>query len=502
MDGAGVVIGDGAGEAVDFGELVPMQDDGLAGAAELGVIKPSSSNKRAISSEPDTDKPVDVRLKPGESTCEIAASLPERYPFLSSSRRADATTDYDALATTEQWPPLQATMFRRTVKLLEASHLARMAHLESDALGGHQPHESALVMLHTSRCAEKLRTIFAEISWDSVLAPWLNGTLLDSLDCELLEEYIDMLRHLRLKCPAIMESRGLLDGRGSRRLAGNHALQAAIATPPDMNPGFHEHEWMFTVEPILVLAPCEHSWTSPHLTGWRMRLSALGKVVGCQETAAMARDIQVMAKTLFRKVREVRVKYPGQPVVLVGMSVGAKVAITVSFKERVDCLICLGLQLQGVAGNTADAVDMRDLLQLKPPTLFAIGSQSWLSPVPKMEQIRLQMIARNKLVIVREADENLRIPLSKRLKVKMTQVMSDQLVLNEIGTFVQDTLIRLSEQESLTSPLPVQLGAAPSTAVEPPAAPAAPVLAPVEEPVNEAGAEVQMGGDEKRLRTE
>lgn len=202
------------------------------------------------------------------------------------------------------------------------------------------------------------------------------------------------------------------------------------------------------------------------------------------------------------QVREVRVKYPGQPVVLVGMSVGAKVAITVSFKERVDCLICLGLQLQGVAGNTADAVDMRDLLQLKPPTLFAIGSQSWLSPVPKMEQIRLQMIARNKLVIVREADENLRIPLSKRLKVKMTQVMSDQLVLNEIGTFVQDTLIRLSEQESLTSPLPVQLGAAPSTAVEPPAAPAAPVLAPVEEPVNEAGAEVQMGGDEKRLRTE
>jgi hypothetical protein len=153
------------------------------------------------------------------------------------------------------------------------------------------------------------------------------------------------------------------------------------------------------------------------------------------------------------------------------MSVGAKVAITVSFKERVDCLICLGLQLQGIAGNTADAVDMRDLLQLKPPTLFAIGSQSWLSPVPKMEQIRLQMIARNKLVIVREADENLRIPLSKRLKVKMTQAMSDQLVLNEIGLFVQDTLVRLqsTEQENLAAPVPVSAAA--------PAAPA-PVATP------------------------
>ena len=227
-------------------------------------------------------------------------------------------------------------------------------------------------MLHTSRCAEKLRTIFAETSWDPVLAPWLNGTLLDSLDCELLEEcvgvsmkttltrlltvylvcsivapilarnlsharthartyhvayacgcvpdgsfpvnavplpadtwlirYIDMLRHLRLKCPTIMEARGLLDGRGSRRLAGNHALQAAIAKPPDMNPVIETQTWDFPVEPVLVLAPCEHSWASPHLAGWKGRLATLGKVIGCQETAVMARDIQVMAKTLFRKV--------------------------------------------------------------------------------------------------------------------------------------------------------------------------------------------------------
>ena len=34
------------------------------------------------------------------------------------------------------------------------------------------------------------------------------------------------------------------------------------------------------------------------------------------------------------------------------------------------------------------------------------------------------MQARNKLVIVRNADEALRIPLSKRMKVKLTQVRS------------------------------------------------------------------------------
>jgi hypothetical protein len=45
-----------------------------------------------------------------------------------------------------------------------------------------------------------------------------------------------------------------------------------------------------------------------------------------------------------------------------------------------------------------------------------------------MRQVRLQMIARNKLVIVRDADETLRLPLSKRLKVKLTQQMSDQVI--------------------------------------------------------------------------
>merc|ERR1711988_1554190 len=59
-----------------------------------------------------------------------------------------------------------------------------------------------------------------------------------------------------------------------------------------------------------------------------------------------------------------------------------------------------------------------------------------------MEQLRHQMRARNKLVIVRDADESLRIPLSKRLKVKLTQPMSDQLVVHQIGDFIKDALDR------------------------------------------------------------
>lgn len=50
------------------------------------------------------------------------------------------------------------------------------------------------------------------------------------------------------------------------------------------------------------------------------------------------------------------------------------------------------------------------------------------------------MRCRNKLVIVRDGDNLLRIPLSKRRRVKLTQRMSDQLVVNEIFNFIDDLL--------------------------------------------------------------
>lgn len=156
-------------------------------------------------------------------------------------------------------------------------------------------------------------------------------------------------------------------------------------------------------------------------------------------------DTATLAWNLRKKVQEVKSKFPGRPIVIIGMSVGAKVAIMLSFREDVDCLICIGLQMKGLGGYEHDTVDARHLFLLRPPTLFAIGSQSRLCPVSIMEQVRLKMQARNKLVIVRDADEALRIPLSKRLKVKLTQSMSDQLVLAEITGFVKAAL-RLRKQ--------------------------------------------------------
>ena len=44
------------------------------------------------------------------------------------------------------------------------------------------------------------------------------------------------------------------------------------------------------------------------------------------------------------------------------------------------------------------------------------------------------MKAKNKLVIVRDADETLRIPFSKRLQVKLTQAMSDEVWMRHTQT--------------------------------------------------------------------
>ena len=43
---------------------------------------------------------------------------------------------------------------------------------------------------------QKIRHLFAELAWDQELVPWLNAAMLDHLDLDLLEEYLDALRCL------------------------------------------------------------------------------------------------------------------------------------------------------------------------------------------------------------------------------------------------------------------------------------------------------------------
>eukprot|EP00039_Didymoeca_costata_P010581 m.142724 g.142724 ORF g.142724 m.142724 type:complete len:620 (-) comp14886_c0_seq2:129-1988(-) len=444
-----------------------------AGSNRVGAPVPTSS-AAPMKSAPSSSRPSKsngpnpqptTNTAPNENSAVVEVGLSqkspytpttpaERYTFLSVSKRHESGREgWDIVATEQKWGPERTQLFQAAVDLLEKSRLARLALMDLDSLSGHSPHQAALQRLHRSRVTEKFRALLANIGWCKDLVPWLNAAILDNLARELLEEYIDILRVLRLTCGIIMEARGMLDGRGSRRLHGSTALKSTIAKPPVRSPKPAIEP--LPRDPVLILAPGEHSWNTPNTAcgAWKERISLLGKVITCPESASAAKDIHTLASNLLKKVQEVKQKWPTRPIVIIGLSVGAKVAIMVSFKAKeknnlkIDCLICLGLQLQGMAGNTADAVDTRDLFQLRSPTLFAIGSQSRLCPVPLMEQVRLKMLARNKLVIVRDADEALRIPLSKRLKVKLTQTMSDDLVLVHIAGFIKDALTHTTKLE-------------------------------------------------------
>ena len=88
-----------------------------------------------------------------------------------------------------------------------------------------------MLHLHTAKTAERLRRLLAEMEWDFTLVASLNGALLDNLPKELVEVYIECLRHLYSKVPELCESRGIHEGKGSRRYAGLSLLRAAVTKP-------------------------------------------------------------------------------------------------------------------------------------------------------------------------------------------------------------------------------------------------------------------------------
>eukprot|EP00041_Stephanoeca_diplocostata_P019113 m.406417 g.406417 ORF g.406417 m.406417 type:complete len:353 (+) comp21214_c0_seq1:162-1220(+) len=257
----------------------PVGNAASTDISEDDVLIDVCNTGRDVQRQPST-----LSLISPASSGHSAVVLLERYPFLSSARRADADVDYNKLISQQRWLPHQGVLFQRALQVLEASYLARIAHHDTDKLSGHTPHEATLVSLHTSKSAEKLRGIFAEINWDKELLPWLNAMLLDFLDRTLLEEYIDILRHLRLKCRDLMDARGLLDGRGSRRLGGNGVLRQTLAKPPSYMDvtNVPATTWTFPVEPVIVLGPGEHSWaSSSHLAGYSNTTDATPRCVLC-----------------------------------------------------------------------------------------------------------------------------------------------------------------------------------------------------------------------------
>ena len=123
--------------------------------------------------------------------------------------------------------------------------------------------------------------MFAEVEWDQPLLSTATTALLDHMSKEQLEAYVDVMRQLYSKVPELMESRGLIDGRGSRRFSGMVSLKAAITKP--FSPITSYIPWSIPIAPIIILAPSEYSWNAGYLATWKDRLGTIGKIAMCIE---------------------------------------------------------------------------------------------------------------------------------------------------------------------------------------------------------------------------
>ena len=125
-----------------------------------------------------------------------------------------------------------------------------------------------------------------------------------------------------------------------------------------------------------------------------------------------------------------------EPVILIGKSMGSRIACHVALEEKIDALVCLGYPLCG----SGDRARLRDVVlrALKTPILFVQGTRDPLCPLDLFEKVRKQMKAPNVLHVVKNGNHSLLLP--KRLLAARgeTQLAVDDQIAQAISAFVKE----------------------------------------------------------------
>ena len=125
----------------------------------------------------------------------------------------------------------------------------------------------------------------------------------------------------------------------------------------------------------------------------------------------------------------------GQPVILIGKSMGGRVGCHVALAASVPALICLGYPLCG----GGDRTKLRDVVlkQLSTPVLFVQGTRDPLCPLDLLETTRAQMRAVNQLHIVPGGDHSLMVSKTELKNTASTQDDADAAIIDAIGGFLE-----------------------------------------------------------------
>ena len=124
-------------------------------------------------------------------------------------------------------------------------------------------------------------------------------------------------------------------------------------------------------QPLLLLAPGDRSWWAGAGLSWRTRLAHYGRVQLCSEEVSIA-DTPLLVRLLMRKIVEAKSKAGGRAVIIVGMSVGCKVAVLAALRERVDGVVCLAPHVQGSSAALLECVVVLSLLTNTTPLCMCV----------------------------------------------------------------------------------------------------------------------------------
>ncbi len=174
----------------------------------------------------------------------------------------------------------------------------------------------------------------------------------------------------------------------------------------------------------------------PWMQDWASRLGSLGRVVPFDYPymAAGRRPPDRLPKLIeAHRVALHANRTDQQPVVLIGKSMGSRVACHLSLEEPVAAVVCLGYPLVSGRGALRDEV----LTQMTTPVHFIQGSRDRMGPLETFADVRSRMRATTSLHVVDGGDHSLRVGKRALAASGRTQEGVDEAALQSIKEFLQ-----------------------------------------------------------------
>eukprot|EP00055_Hartaetosiga_balthica_P015437 m.91139 g.91139 ORF g.91139 m.91139 type:complete len:456 (-) comp8864_c3_seq1:3013-4380(-) len=405
--------------------------------------------------------------------------------------------DWEGVAQREKWLVERKQIFKSLVNILNEAYMAEMSHSRTSVVGVWSVPHATVQLFDLKRTTEKLRYLFYSIEWNTEILQWLASTAFEILPLRLLIFYVRALKYLHYKLPKVFDESGMLDKLDTSRKGISEGLKTWIVThkpihssntssttipqqqqqqyassPSSTTPSFSSTPNTTAATPsstttstttsittqqntpivppvsiemkkkvLVVLAPCEFSWDSPHLQQWRNLFEETWDTEAVNVTMSSTDD-SVLKKLFHEKLSKLEQAYSGRKLVLVGFGVGVKAVVTAAQHKAVSGLICMAMILQNKSLAMESSIVQKDLQQLEVPVAFLLGTEATKCSTRDLEDARRQMKCHQQTITMQGADDTLRCNLNRKIHLQMTQDSIDRHKMATLNVFIQHYILR------------------------------------------------------------